>query len=386
MRVLLCHVRYRDPGGEDAVFDSEVLLLREAGADVATLELSSEDLHRLSISDRTRMALRYADHDVGRRLVRSAIERHRPSVVHFHNLYPHLGPGAIREARRLGCATVQTLHNYRLSCLMGRHLRKDAFCRSCSPGRFGAGIAHACYRGSRTQSLLAARATTRQWRDFVEGTSPDYWLVLTPFMKAVYEQLGAPPERILVKANSVDRGRPQSREGRSGVFCGGRLSAEKGIVPLMRAWPDDGPLLTVAGDGPVRDLVRSATKHNVCYVGHLDPAEMRASLRKALVAAMPSIWPEALPLVALEALAEGTPVIAFQGGSLGSVVEEVSSTCLVSPPRFAGLVHRAVSLTGSPDWQELSDRCIDVWSRRYSPSVNRDALLEVYAKAAALER
>jgi glycosyltransferase involved in cell wall biosynthesis len=154
----------------------------------------------------------------------------------------------------------------------------------------------------------------------------------------------------------------------------------------MRAWPDDGPLLTVAGDGPVRDLVRSATKHNVCFVGHLDPAEMRASLRKALVAAMPSIWPEALPLVALEALAEGTPVIAFQGGSLGSVVEEVSSTCLVSPPRFAGLVHRAVSLTGSPDWQELSDRCIDVWSRRYSPSVNRDALLEVYAKAAALER
>jgi glycosyltransferase involved in cell wall biosynthesis len=383
MRVLLCHVSYREPGGEDAVFHAEVRLLRQAGVDVATLELSSAGFRTMSVADRARVALRYADHTVGRRLVRSAILKHRPSVVHFHNLYPQLGPSAVREASRLVRGTVQTLHNYRLSCLTGRHVREGRFCQSCQPGRFGAGIAHACYRGSRVQGLLAAGATTRQWQDFVQRDSPDLWLVLTPFMKTVYERMGAPPERIVVKANSVDPGQPHSKAGRGGVFCGGRLSEEKGIVPFMLAWPDDGPLLTVAGDGPIRDEVSRATKHNVRYVGRLSAGEMRRALRQSLAVAMPSVWPEALPLIALEAFAEGTPVVAFQGGSLGSVVDDVSSRCLAQPPRFADLAERAISLTRSPDWQELSDRCVDLWRSSYSHPMNQESLLRAYEQASA---
>ena len=163
-------------------------------------------------------------------------------------------------------------------------------------------------------------------------------------MKSVYERLGAPPERIVVKANSVDPGKPLSRSDRSGVFCGGRLSEEKGIVPLMLAWPDDGPTLTVAGDGPARDEVCGAVKHNVRYVGRLDTADMRAALRKAMVVAMPSIWPEALPLVALEAFAEGTPVVAFAGGSLGPVAAEISARLR----RVAAGVQRARASRGQP--------------------------------------
>ena len=52
------------------------------------------------------IAMTYPDHGWGRGLIRAAITKHQPEVVHFHNIYPQLGPGAIVEADRLGCATL----------------------------------------------------------------------------------------------------------------------------------------------------------------------------------------------------------------------------------------------------------------------------------------
>ena len=385
MRVLVCHVHYVEPGGEDAVFQTEVGLLREAGVQVSTLEVQSGDLHAIPLQQRARIALSYSDHSWGRGLMRAAITQHRPDVVHFHNIFPQLGPGAIVEASSLGCATLQTLHNYRLSCLTGRYVRNGELCESCAPERFATGVRCGCYRGSRAQSLLVGRATTRQWQNFISRRAPLSLLALTPSMREFYVRLGAPAERIVVKANSVDAGAPRDREVRSGVFCGGRLSPEKGIVPLMRAWPHDAPMLTVAGDGPIRDEVRIAVKHNVRFLGHLAPQSMRAALRDALVVAMPSVWSEPVSLVALEAFAEGTPVVAFEGSSLGSVVHELSSRCVVTFRDFPALVQRACELTTAANWQSLSERCVDLWQSRYSHAVNRETLLGIYEAALALK-
>ena len=386
MRVLVCHVHYGQPGGEDAVFQTEVGLLRETGVEVSTLELSSGDLNAIPFQQRARMAVSYASHDWGRRLIRAAITRHRPDVVHFHNIYPQLGPGAIAEADRLGCATLQTLHNFRLSCVTGRYVRDGEVCESCAPGHFATGVRYGCYRGSRAQSLLVARATTHQWQNFVSRSIPLYWLALTRFMRQFYVRLGAPAERIIVKANSVDAGEPGGRAVRRGVFCGGRLSPEKGIVPLMRAWPEDALTLTVAGDGPTEDEARKAVKHNVRFLGRLDPDRMRAELRQAAVVAMPSVWPEPVSLVALEAFAEGTPVVAFEGSSLGWVVRELSSRCVVAFGDFPALARRACEVTTAADWRTLSEHCVDLWQSKYSHPVNRQSLLGIYETALALKR
>lgn len=386
MRILACHVRYTQPGGEDVVFETEVDLLRAAGMEPATLDLCSRDLSAIPLASRFRMALDYADHEWGQRLIREAVDQYRPDVVHFHNLYPQLGPGAIAEADRLGCATVQTLHNYRLSCLTGRYVRDGEFCDSCRPTRFAAGIRGACYRGSRAQGLLVSRASRRQWHNFVSRHAPLYWLALSPFVRDFYVGLGAPAERILVKANSVDRGSPASRTARNGVFCGGRLSPEKGIVPLMQAWPDDAPVLSVAGDGPSRDEVKAAVKHNVRFLGRLEPSAMREALGAARVVAMPSVWPEPLPLVALEAFSEGTPVVAFEGWSLGAVTSELSPRCVGTYRDFAGLARRAAELATATDWPDLSRRCVHIWETRYSHSVNRETLLNAYTSALTLKR
>jgi glycosyltransferase involved in cell wall biosynthesis len=383
VRVLSCHVHYRQAGGEDIVFSTEIDILRRAGIEVSTLELWSADLDALPLREKRRLALRYENHDYGRDLVRAAIREHRPDVVHFHNVYPLIGPGAIVEAEECGRATIQTLHNYRLSCLAGTHLRQGLICERCLPCHFGPGVIHGCYRSSRFQSLLVRRASTRQWRNFVKRGIPTFWLALTPFMKERYVRYGAPAARIMVKTNSVSPGSPVPHAERAGVFCGGRLSPEKGILQLMEAWPADGPLLSVAGAGPLEQEVRRLIRANVRFLGELSHDDMLAAMRNALVVVMPSIWPEPLGLVAIEAFAEGTPVVAFEGWSLGSVVKQLSPRCVVPFHHFDELAGRAIEIAGSREWEELSVTSVALWKATYSHSANETALVRAYEAALA---
>jgi N-acetylglucosaminyldiphosphoundecaprenol N-acetyl-beta-D-mannosaminyltransferase len=386
MKVLVAHVRYRQPGGEDTVFEAEVGILRQAGVEVETIDLRSADLNTIPLDQRARMALGYPDHTWGRAMVAAAIHRFHPDVVHFHNIYPLLGPGAITEAHRRGCATVQTLHNYRLSCLAGTHLRDGAICDLCTPGHFLPGILYGCYRDSWLQSAAARRATTRQWQIFVADGMPLCWLAVTPFVREHFVRFGAPPERVILKPNSVAAGSPEPLESRAGVFCGGRLTPEKGILELMRAWPDSAPLLSVAGEGPLEPEVRAATKANVRYLGRLPHAETLAAVNRALVVAVPSVWPEPMSLIALEAFAHGTPVVAFSGYSLGPVVEKLSPVCVAAHGDFAALSRTATDLADAKDWAELSGRFVDLWRTTYSPQVNQDALIGAYEAAIAARR
>ena len=386
MRVLIAHVRYRQLGGEDVVFDIETRLLRGAGHDVELLSVRSENLDQIPLAERARMALTYARHDYGRRLIRDAIGRWRPDVVHFHNLYPQLGTAAVEEADALGCATVQTLHNYRLSCLAGTHLLGLEICERCKPTAFIPGIVRGCYRHSRPQSVLAARASTRQWRNMVERDLPTRVLALTDFMRQKFIAHGAPPGHLVHKPNSVDAGEPAPPESRAGVVCAGRLSPEKGIVPLMRAWPEDAPMLTVAGSGPEEGAVAAAQRPNVRFVGRLKPTDLRAAMRAARVVALPSVWPEPMPLVALESFAEGTPVIAFDGWSLGAMVKDVSHDCVVEFQDFSGLARRAHEVAQAWYWEKISARCVAMHASLYSHERNLATLERVYGDAIADRR
>jgi len=231
----------------------------------------------------------------------------------------------------------------------------------------------------------AHTGTRRQWKQFVVERTPLLWLALTEVMRRQFVAQGAPSQQVTVKANSVEEGRPQACP-RRGVFWGGRLSPEKGIVPFLRVWPADGPVLTVAGSGPLEGEIRAATRDNIRFVGRLTRQEMRAALRGAAVVAMPSVSPEPLPLVALEAFAEGTPVVSFAGWSLGAVVSELSERCVLPQHDFAGLARRAAELCAAPDWEQLSDAAVGLWSRRYSHPVNVASLGRIYAAALELKR
>jgi glycosyltransferase involved in cell wall biosynthesis len=183
------------------------------------------------------------------------------------------------------------------------------------------------------------------------------------------ELLGAPPARTRVIYGGADPQRftPALHGDRDGVLFVGRLTAHKGIDRLLSALPD-GAALRVAGSTghdprpPERDypdlLRRLALGRDVTFLGAVPDAALPDLYRGAAVLALPSVdrtcygrhvaVSELLGLVALEAMASGTPVVASRIGGLAEVVVDGETGFLVAPGDVAALRDRLALL--------LSDR------------------------------
>jgi glycosyltransferase involved in cell wall biosynthesis len=380
--VLVAHVRYRNRGGEDQVFDDEVALLRAGGVDACTLDVPSVSLRSLGAVAALETALSGGDHAYGRALMRGAISAHRPDVVHFHNIYPLLGIGAMREARGAGCGVVRTYHNYRLSCIAGTHFYRGSICERCAPGRRVPGIVRGCYRGSRLQSAAMAIACEAEWRSFTEDGLPDVALCQTAFARQRLIAYGAPEDRVVVKPNSVKAHRAAGPEERSGAVFVGRLSPEKGIAGLAGAWPCDLPLLTVVGDGPLARRLADCRRANVSMAGAAPRDEARILMSRARVVIVPSLCYEGFPLVIAEAFAVGTPVVCFDHGGLSEVGQSVSAECVAPTGDFRALVDAAAAVLKMrrAEWSALSELARAAYQRSHTRERSLAALLAIYSR------
>ncbi|MEU4739985.1 glycosyltransferase family 4 protein [Actinosynnema sp. NPDC023658] len=141
---------------------------------------------------------------------------------------------------------------------------------------------------------------------------------------------GIEPRRWRVRSSDVTAARAaHSPDGTPLLLFFGRLEWEKGVQDLIAALPrirraHPGTRLVVAGTGTHRDwLVDQARKHKVRravdFVGHLSDRALAAALAAADAVVLPSRY-EPFGIVALEAAAAGTPLVASTAGGLGEVV------------------------------------------------------------------
>jgi len=118
----------------------------------------------------------------------------------------------------------------------------------------------------------------------------------------------------------------------------GRLSEEKGMDILVDAMPyilREFPSLNllIAGDGPLKDLLQRRTRDkgigaHIRFLGYRNDVERLLSDIDLLV--MPSKT-EGFPLVLLEAMASGTPVVASNVGGIPEIVHDGHDGILVPP-------------------------------------------------------
>jgi glycosyltransferase involved in cell wall biosynthesis len=145
------------------------------------------------------------------------------------------------------------------------------------------------------------------------------------------------------------------------VLCVGRLSALKGQRDLIEAFASVAraePLarLVLAGADPAPErpfelLLRRLAKHHgigdaVVFAGHRNDVDVL--LDAADVVVLPSHH-EAMPMILLEAMARGRPVVATNVGGVPELVEAGVSGLLVPPGDPRALAHAVATLLQDPE-------------------------------------
>ena len=109
----------------------------------------------------------------------------------------------------------------------------------------------------------------------------------------------------------------------------GRIAPEKGIDRAIRIAQHCGVKLKVAAkvdradqdyyDEQIKPMIQSG---NVEFIGEINDKDKSEFLSGAIVLLVPIDWPEPFGLVMIEAMACGTPVIAFNRGSVPEVIDD----------------------------------------------------------------
>jgi glycosyltransferase involved in cell wall biosynthesis len=311
MKVALVHSYYssRQPSGENVVVESQATALREHGVDVRIIAAHTDELE-VSPGYKFRSALGVA---TGRgRSPIAELKKFSPDVVHVHNLFPNWGTAWLEEWNGPITATV---HNFRPVCAAGTLFRDGSGCTLCPDSNSVHAVRHACYRDSKMATLpLAIRN-----RGGVAGdrllSRADCVILLSARARDLYSGFGLPMSRSVVIPNFVDDVGYNANlaPGDEWVYIG-RLTAEKGILNLLKHWPSN-EILKIYGDGPLRSEVERTRRPNVKYLGHVNHGQVPAVLAQARGLVFPSQWAEGLPLIYAEALASGRLVVAKSGNS-----------------------------------------------------------------------
>jgi glycosyltransferase involved in cell wall biosynthesis len=177
--------------------------------------------------------------------------------------------------------------------------------------------------------------------------------------------------------------RPREQPGRYLAVLG-RMSPEKGVPTAIEIAGRVGMEIRIAAkvdsidreyfDQVVRPLLR---RPGVEFVGEIAESEKERFLGEAYALLFPVEWPEPFGLVMIEAMACGTPVIAFRRGSVPEVMEDgVTGFVVDGAEQAVEAVGRVSTL--------CRRRCRLAFERRFTVSRMAEAYLGLYQRVVEL--
>jgi exopolysaccharide biosynthesis WecB/TagA/CpsF family protein len=160
---------------------------------------------------------------------------------------------------------------------------------------------------------------------------------------------------------------------------GDLLPALASLSGLQTAWR-----LRVAGGGDDARLREQAQQlgidDRVTFLGWIDHAQAQTELGQADIVALPS-YEEGLPLVILEALAAGVPVVTTPVGAIGEVLTHDETALIVQPGDQIGLAGQIARLMTEPGLhQRISVASRKLYEERFSLDKFAQQIERVYRK------
>lgn len=237
---------------------------------------------------------------------------------------------------------------------------------------------------------------------FAQG---DLFLTISEVFKDRLIGLGCSEEKVLVHRTGVDVMRfsdaPRSPNGTGNIRVTtiARLVEIKGVEYGIQAI---GKLLTkypgveyrIAGDGPLKDTLEHLIRElgvgaSVTLLGWQSQEEVRELLHHTDVLLAPSVTgcdgnQEGIPVVLMEALAQGIPVVTTQHSGIPELVRDGESGFLVPERDADALAEKLAYLIEHPEtWSRMGIKGRSQVEQHYNINTLNDRLVEIFQQVQA---
>ena len=172
------------------------------------------------------------------------------------------------------------------------------------------------------------------------------------------------------------------------VLYVGRLEAVKGVEVLIRAFAKvhhDHPesRLRIVGDGSQGEVLKALAKQLnlstvVEFVGWVEPGRITDQYASTQLLAVPSVWPENLPTVAIEALAIGRPIVGSNRGGIPELVDDASNGFIVESGDEEALAKAIGTILFDPQLQQSMAKASLAKAQTFDDQVFVEKLLSLY--------
>jgi glycosyltransferase involved in cell wall biosynthesis len=178
---------------------------------------------------------------------------------------------------------------------------------------------------------------------------------------------------------------PNNTKGEYFLFYG-RLSAEKGIFTLLKAWEkaDISSVLKIVGDGPLKEdilkfIIDNQLK-NIQYLGFKNKNELPDLISNSSFIIIPSEWYENNPLTIVESYTYSKPVIGSEVGGIPEIIDNKNTGYLFemgNSDLLAEVIKAANSLS-EQDYINLSNNARTFAEKHFSPEEHYKKLIKIY--------
>ena len=317
MKILQIHNKYIYSGGEDSVVEEEAKLLISKGHEVMQLLRDNSEIKSLSEKIKTLVDLPYSNNSK-QILIDKLKKIEKPDIAHIHNLFPLWTYSILEVLKEKKIPVIMTLHNYRLIWSKIGLFDNEA-------KNFG------YFKDSRLKTFLISRWLDKNKR-LLDNVNK--FIVLTDFIKEKFENLGIDKSKLIVKPNFIKKKNNIFKEIsiKSDAIFFSRISRDKGIFTLLKAWKNIDLKLNIYGDGPqLEKITKKNTNNKFIFHGQISRDILMKKIRYSKFLIFPSEWFECLPMTIIEAFRENTLVLASDIGSIKSIIKHKFNGILFKP-------------------------------------------------------
>ena len=294
-----------------------------------------------------------------RRKLATLIANEKPDLCHIHNIYTQISPSILHTLSDQKIPVVMTVHDHHLISP-----QYGIWAEGCGKDYRNVGIVRGTFSRFHKNSMLAsfAQTATYKFHRLLRIYEKHVALFIAPsaYIKRQMILGGFPSEKIRVNHYGIDARKIQPCVTHDGSFLFvGRLSEEKGIetiIHIAKLLPDI--KFNIVGRGPQMDHLHNLALDapNVNFLGFRTGDELRQIYEKACAVLIPSRMHEVFPLVALEAMVYGKPVIASDVGGVSEIVEDRVNGFLIQPTHLHGWAEAVLRLFHDSSLQRQMSR------------------------------